>query len=78
MTIIFLMCCGLARWTLAATATNDWSDCHSQAASDWSNVLEDSTMSSRSLMLQPSLADVSKFAPFRQLGQACKKTNLSG
>jgi hypothetical protein len=29
-------------------------------------------MSRRSLMLQPSLADVSKLAPFPQLGQACK------
>src|SRR5262245_37483982 len=29
-------------------------------------------MSRRSPMLQPSLADVSKLAPFPQLGQACK------
>src|SRR5262249_19845251 len=40
--------------------------------SDWFDVLEEPTMSPRSFMLKPSLADVRKLAPFPQLGQACK------
>jgi hypothetical protein len=55
-----------------AAADGCSTDCHSQAGSDWSKVLKNSTVSSRSLMLQPSLADVSKLAPLPQLRQACE------